>query len=127
MEHLWRYFLAHWAIPLASWVLGTTTGGVFVWFYPNRKEWREEREGSKEKRIDSRVLKAIGDYGLWKGARTMTGAGIPGVRAYEIAEQLDVELEEVANSLSRLELRGMVSMGDGNMNDPRPRWFHVPR
>ena len=125
MEDLWHLITLHWkdwGIPTIS----AVAGGVFVWFFPNRKEWREERQAKTEKRIDSKVLKALGNRELWKGPRAMTGAGIPAVRSAEIAEVLNFDEDAVADSLERLAWQGRADKDSGTLDDPRPIWLFVP-
>ena len=122
MAKLWNYVLSHWGISLCSWLFGNVTGGVFVWLYPNRKAWKQERREKKEQKIDSRVLTAMADPALWKGSRPMTGAGIRPVKSGEMAEFLELTQEEVANSFERLEEHGRVTRGKGSMDDPSPWW-----
>ena len=62
MTNLWHYFLSHWGISLLSWLFGNVTGGVFIWFYPNRKEWKAERQEKAEKKLDADVLRVLGDH-----------------------------------------------------------------
>jgi hypothetical protein len=131
MANLWHYFTAHWTnwvIPLVTWILGNVTGGIFVWLYPNRKAWREERKEKSEREVDSRVLEALGNFGLWrKGPRARTGAGIPGVKSDELAELLQLSQDAIADSLERLEAVGKAKRSSGSLDDPAPWWFIVPR
>jgi hypothetical protein len=108
-------------------MFGTVAGGVFAWFFPNRKEWTETRNVKRDGKTDSRVLEAIGNYGLWTGPRPLTGAGIPAVQAHEMAEHLNLGLGAVADTLERLSLRGLVNKESGGLGNPIPSWNHVPR
>jgi len=126
MDNPWPFFISHWT-QIVAWIIGNATGGIFVWLYPNRKEWREERKVKAEREIDSRVIEALGDFDLWKGPRPMTGAGILAVKSDEIAEHLRLSQDDVADSLERLEARGRATHSGGSLNDPAPWWFVVPR
>jgi hypothetical protein len=126
MENLWHWIVMHWK----DWGIAgvfTFVCGVFVWFFPNRKEWREERQAKANSGIDSRVLQALGNCKLWKGPRGKSGAGFPTVRTTEIAEFLKLDADVVADSLERLALQGRVSKNGGTFDDPSPIWLFVPR
>jgi hypothetical protein len=127
MDSIWQWVtghLAQWAIPGG---IGIFIGAAFKWFYPSRKEWLEARQLNRNRKTDIRVLGAIADQSLWKGARGMTGAGIFAVRAAEIAQHLNLDLDHVADSLERLYLKGKVSKVTGTLDDPSPIWLFVPR
>ena len=126
MTQLWHLIVAHWkdwGVP----TIAAALGGVFVWFFPNRKEWRQARKERAASKIDSLVLGAISDFSLWKGPRAMTGAGVPAVRASEIAQILHVDYDTVADSLERLYVQGRVNRENGTLDDPSPTWLFVPR
>ena len=127
MTNLWHSFVAHWAIPLVSWVFGTFVGATFRWFYPSRKEWKAERRQKTERELDSKALGAIANQSLWKGPRPMTGAGIFAVRTWEIANYLGLDRETAADSLGRLEEAGKVKNDGGTLDDPTPYWHFVVR
>ena len=126
MANLWHWIALNWG-PLG---IGTCIGGafsLFVWFIPNRKEWKVERQEKAEKRLDSKVLNALADQSLWKGPRPMTGAGILAVRSAEIAQHLKMDNNLVADSLERLADQGRASNQGGTLDNPSPYWLFVPR
>jgi|GEM_PF-5910529 len=107
--------------------LGALIAGIFLWFFPNRKDWAEDRKARREAKIDTQVLRAISDFTLWKGPRGMTGAGIPAVRSAEIADVLRLDNDAVADSLERLYEQGKVRKEGGTLDDPSPMWHFAPR
>jgi hypothetical protein len=115
----WSSFLAHWAIPLASWVFGTFVGATFRWFYPSRKEWKAERAAKRDKKLDAKVLSSLTDLKMPRSSGGMTGAGMPINRISEIAAYLDENRDDIEESLSRLEMRRSAKSDSGN-------WFFVP-
>ena len=130
MTALWNWTAHHWAtwlIPFVTWIFGNVTGGVFIWFYPNRKEWAAQRKEKTEPVIDIRVLEAMGDAALWKGPRPMTGAGIIPVKSDEMADHLKLDRDVIADSFERLEAHGKAKRSKGSLNDPTPWWLIIPR
>ena len=93
--------------------------GGLVWIFRRHKAKRQER-------FDSRVLEALGNH-AWPGGRPITGAGVVGVRATEIAEHLARSRDEVADSLERLQTQGKARKGDGTLSDSAPYWYFVQR
>jgi len=63
MTNVWNL-----ASHLAAAGIGAFLAGVFLWFFPNRKEWIDARRKRREAKIDARVLAAISNYELWNGA-----------------------------------------------------------
>ena len=127
MENSWNWIAAHWGTWVISGAFGFAggmLGGTFKWFYPSRMDWSESRTRRAQAKIDSKVLTAISDYDLWKSSRPMTGAGIPAVRAEEIAEAISLDLDSVADGLERLGQRGLVRKSESSVP---PYWWHVPR
>jgi hypothetical protein len=76
---------------------------------------------------DTRVMKALEDRTLWKGSRPMTGSGDMAVRADELAEYLGLHLDDVNESLARLEQNSRVRNARGHLSDPTPRWHTARR
>jgi hypothetical protein len=126
-NHMQVASILHWLISGAFGFLGGLAAGAFKWFYPSRKEWRENRRAKRESKIDIMVLAAISNFTLWKGARPITGAGVPGVRGWEIADQLRLNRDVVADSLERLLVQGKVRKEGGTLDDPSPIWHYAPR
>jgi hypothetical protein len=122
MTNVWNL-----ASHLAAAGIGAFLAGVFLWFFPNRKEWIDARRKRREAKIDARVLAAISNYELWNGACPMTGAGVPVVRSAEIAEYLHIDRDVAADSLERLLYWGKVRKESGTLDDPSPTWHHAPR
>ena len=103
MANFWHWVAVNWG-PLG---IGACIGGVFsifVWFKPNYKELKIERQEKAEKKLDAKVLRILGDNQIWKSAR--------------IAEVLSVDRENVIESLDRLEMRERVRSDSGTMDDP---------
>lgn len=113
-----------WGIPAG---VGAVLGAAFKWWFPSRKELREERKANRERRIDASVLQAIANRSNFKGPRPYTGAGIWGVKSDEIAGVIALDQDTVADSLERLEILGKTRRDKGTINDPAPWWFIVPR
>jgi hypothetical protein len=110
MTNPWDSFIAHWAIPVASWIFGTFMGATFRWFYPSRKEWKEERREKAERKMDADVLRALA------GGVILTSAWI--------ADGMKAEREQVIESLDRLEHKGRVQSDSGTMDNPaRVYWI----
>jgi hypothetical protein len=80
-------------------VVGGTAVRIFQWLYPSRKEWKEEIRAKSQKEFDQRLMEAIESPELWKGPRPMTGSGDAAVRAGELAEYLDADIEKTRESL----------------------------
>ena len=89
--------------------------GAVAWLY---SKYRRQRA----KRLDARVLKALGDH-VWSRDRPFTGGGESCIRAAEIADLLHLNLDVVADSLERMESKGRVRRTD----DVPPYWFIVRR
>jgi hypothetical protein len=126
MTSLWHWIAVNWG-PLG---IGTCFGGafsVFLWFFPNRKEWKAQQQEKAEKRLDSRVHEALGNREIWKGPRAMTGAGFYAVRSDEIAQYLKEDAETVSESLERLKAKGRANKETGTLDDARPIWIYLPR
>jgi hypothetical protein len=126
MTNLWNWISINWG-PLS---VGTCFAGgfsVFLWFFPNRKEWRAERRVKAEKNLDSKVHEALGNRTIWRGARGMSGAGFYAVRSDEIAEYLGLDAEAVGESLERLRVKGRANKETGTLDDARPIWIYLSR
>jgi hypothetical protein len=128
-RNLLRWPIEHWK----SWgvyaiLLGVSNFGT--WILSRRKdwaEWRVSRQAKADKKVDDKVLQALGNFTLWGYQRSMTGSGIPYVRASEIAEHLSLDSDTVSDSLERLEARGRVERSSGTYDNPTPTWRIVPR
>ena len=107
--------------------VGAIVGATFKWFYPSRKEWKEERRLNFEKEFDRRLMEAIENRDLWKGPRPMTGGGDRAVRGDELAEHLEEDIEETRASLERLENSRRLENIGGHLADPTPRWHTTRR
>lgn len=106
-------------------LVGAASAGT--WILARRKEWKESRRIKIEHRIESQVLQVLGNPTLWGHKRPMTGAGVPYIRAAEIAEHLCLDGDVVSDSLERLEIRGRVESSNGTFDNPAPYWRIVPR
>jgi hypothetical protein len=125
LEHLLRWCIEHWK----NWGVTTLIASAAVagtWILARRREWTEARKVKAQKTVDSRVIRALEDRGLWTGIRGITGGGDPLVRSRELAEKLSLDCEVVIESLDRLETRGRVRNAGGTLDDPAPHW-HVLR
>jgi|ERR1035437_8755338 hypothetical protein len=126
MTNLWHWIALN-SGPLG---IGTCFGGaftIFLWFFPNRKEWKVERQAKANLKTDSRVHEALGNRSIWKGSRGMSGAGFYAVRSDEIAEYLKLDPEAVNESLERLRTKGRANKEKGTLDDARPIWIYLPR
>lgn len=115
IENLWNWLVANWS-PLG---LGAIIGGcigfgfnVFKWFVPSRADLMRGRKESEEKEFDASVFGVLANPNVPRQWRGMTGAGMPVTLASEIAKYLGVDLDDVEDSLQRLQIRGRVSRGD---------------
>ena len=57
----------------------------------------------------------------------MIGAGFYVVRSYEIADYLELDPEQVSESLDRLKLKESANKETGTLDDARPIWIYLPR
>jgi len=113
MSGVWSLIVRHWkelgiTIPSAM----AATG----WAYARYK-------AHGQKRLDTRVLEALGNH-VWSPNRPLTGGGVSCVRASEIAEFLRLPVNDVADSLERLENKSRVQRTEG---DVPPYWFIIRR
>jgi hypothetical protein len=112
MTNFWSLFVAHWELSLISWLFGNfTASGVFLWFYPNRKEWRAERQEKAEKNLEAEVLKMLGDGRIWKAAN--------------IAGTLGRDRETTRTCLEDLVMRGRLQKGGGTFDDAAPDYWSL--
>lgn len=76
--------------------------------------------------IDEKVLSALEDATLWKASgRPLSARGHFAVRADELAHQLKLSPNAVAESLSRLAAVGKVMNIGGTFEDGTPRYHFV--
>ena len=77
--------------------------------------------------IDEKVLSALEDTNLWKPhqRRPASARGYFAIRADELAHQLKLEPDAVAESLSRLAALGKVINIGGTLEDETPRYHFV--
>lgn len=125
IEHLVRWCIEHWKKWGVTTLIASTVGAA-TWILARRREWKEGREAKAEKSVDSQVIRALEDRGLWGGTRAMTGAGDPAVRSAELAEKLRLDRDVIVESLERLEAKGRVRNAGGTLDDPSPSW-HILR
>ena len=126
MGNVWHWIIVHWK----GWGINGIVAGVasaITWVLARRKEWKEERREKAEQKLDSKVLKALGERTVWKGPRPTIIGGFPGVKSDEMAEYLQLDQDAVADSFERLEKRGRATRSKGTINDPGPWWYIVPR
>jgi hypothetical protein len=126
MTSLASWWNSNWPAITNS-LISALIGGAIARYLPTRKEFREERLAKNQRKIDAVILRTIGDSSLWKEPRPVTGAGAPCVRAAEIADVVELDLDTVADSLERLFLEGKVGRDDGTLDDPSPIWHFAPR
>lgn len=125
-EHFLRWCIDHWkawGIP----AIVTSVVGAGTWLLARRKEWNETRRANAERDLDSQVLQALQNRGLWDTRRGMTGAGDPLVRSAELAQALSLDCETISDSLERLEARGRVRNAGGTLDNPAPYWHILHR
>jgi hypothetical protein len=80
------------------------------------------------KRTDDAVLRVLSDNERWAATpRPCTGGGDLAVRAQEIADVLSLPLDDVADSLERLESAGKARQHGGTLSNPAPYWTVVRR
>jgi hypothetical protein len=126
MENLWHSFIAHWAnwvIPFVTWIFGTVMGATFRWFYPSRKEWREQRRRKADEATDGIVLKHMRGDTLPKPFLLDNRR----FQASDIANALSLEVDSVFDSLERLETNHLVRRGGVSRPDIAPAWMLNPR
>jgi hypothetical protein len=126
MTNLWHSFIAHWAnwlIPFVTWVFGTVMGATFRWFYPSRKEWKEERHLKAEQRIEESVLDAM----KRDASHTLPIPRDQWFEASDIVKALGIEVDAAFDSLGRLERKGRVRRGGTNIRGRAPSWTLNPR
>src|SRR5580765_6797417 len=89
-----RWTVEHWKAWSIPAVIGTIVS-VIGWSRARRKEWKESKQARTESEVDSQVLGALGNPNLWPMPRPITGAGVPVVRASEVAEHLSLDTDTV--------------------------------
>jgi hypothetical protein len=109
----WRTWAISGATGIVGTWLGAWLGAIFRWFYPSRKEWREERHLKDEKQIDARVYAYLDSL----------GAALQDAR--QIAAALGLEKDIAAESLERLEGRGRIRRLGGTTDNPSPTWISL--
>jgi len=80
-------------------------------------------KAQRQKRLDTRVFDTLVNHS-WSRKRPFTGGGEYCVRAAEIADVLNLNLDAVADSLERMEIKDRVRRTEG---DAPPYWFIVRR
>lgn len=122
IENLWHWLVVNWSPLGIGAILGGCVGfgfNVFKWFVPSRADLMRGKRETERKDFGGEVFGALLDEDLPRSSRGMTGRGMPLTLASEIANDLEVELENVEDSLRRLEDRGRV-------RKERQWWFVVP-
>lgn len=120
MTNIASWLASQWTTWIVSGVfgfIGGVFGGVFKWFYPSRKEWDLKRQEKHDKYLDARVFDCLVDPKIQRNSGGMTESGAPLTRVGDIVDFLDVDRDEVQESLWRLEARGRVN------NDGYGDWF----
>ena len=120
MGNLWAWITVHWVtwvVPFLTGIFGAFIGATFKWFYPTRKEWKEERKAKEEAKVDEKVLGALFVGGFATGI----------FDAWQIAGATSLNHESVADSLERLEARGRVTRIEGTFDHPAPNWMYHNR
>jgi hypothetical protein len=113
MSGFWSLIVRHWK------ELGITASSAIAatgWIYARYRAHRQ-------KRLDTRVLDALGNH-AWSPNRPFIGGGATCVRASEIAELFRLPVDNVADSLERLETKGRVRRSEG---DVPPYWSIIRR
>lgn len=115
------WITAHWTtwlVPLLTWIFGNFTGAAFRWFYPSRKEWKEERKAREDGRSDEKVIRALFVGGMATGI----------FDSWQISQRTHLDHETVCDSLERLRARGIVTRaGGGTLDHPAPGWMYLDR
>lgn len=114
MTNLWRWLSLNWGPLGIGTCLGACLGraySVFVWFFPNHKALKEEREIKVKKNLKDEVLRVLSNRQIWKAAN--------------IAGTLGEDREAVRDCLEDLVMRGRVYKGGGTFDDPAPDYWSV--
>jgi hypothetical protein len=122
IENLWHRLVVNWSPLGIGAILGGCAGfgfNVFKWFVPSRADQTRGKREAERKKFDDLVFGSLLESALPRSSGGMTGAGMPLTLASEIANYLRVELEDVEDSLMRLEDRGRVKK-------ERQWWFVIP-
>jgi hypothetical protein len=122
IENLWHWLIVNWNPLGIGAILGGCIGfgfNVFKWFVPSRADLLRGKREDERKELDASVFGSLLDLDLPRSTGGMTGGGMPLTLASEIANYLKVELEDVEDSLVRLEDRRRVKR-------ERQWWFVVP-
>lgn len=93
-------------------VIGSIITELFRWFYPNRKEWRAERQAKAEKSNDTKIISAMSNGWSWT--------------AEQLAATCHIKLDVVDESIDRLEAKGRIKKIPATLS-PVTSWFLVPR
>jgi hypothetical protein len=121
-ENFWHWLVVNWSPLGIGAVLGGCVGfgfNVFKWFVPSRADLMRGRIEAERKELDDNVFGSLLDSDLRRSSRGMTGGGMPLTLASEIANHLRIDLEDVEDSLMRLE-------GRGRVKKQRQWWFVIP-
>jgi hypothetical protein len=131
MTNVLHWLASHWenwTLSSAFGFLGGLLAGAFKWLYPSRKDLREQRKTKKEEAIDLKILE-----GMRSGTELVVknGQGAPGHQLFQaefIARNLKIDLDEVVDSLGRLEAKGRVeTIGSRIAGGAAPHWRLKPR
>jgi hypothetical protein len=123
IRHLLHWFVEQWNKWGVTAIVAGAASAV-TWTIAQHKEWKESRRIKREKKNDTRVRQAMENPNLWPQLRPLTGAGVPLIRAAELANHLNLNLEVVGDSLERLEGKGRVVRTQGTLDNPANYW-HV--
>jgi len=101
-----------WIVPGGiGFVIGSAITEVFRWFFPSHKEWKAERQAKSEKSNEAKIIRVLSDGRSWS--------------AEKLAETCHIKLDEVYESIDRLEAKGRIKRIPATLSTVTS-WFLLP-
>jgi hypothetical protein len=110
MTNLRHWIALNWGPLSIVACLTAGAGGVyklFLWFFPNRKEWKEQHRMKIETEIDAAIIEAMRNKATWEKLGKAHILGHDWLAASEIAAVTEMKVEDVEAGLERLAFKGL--------------------
>lgn len=106
MTNIWT-----WVVSGSAGFLGGLVGGTFKWFVPSFADFKAQRRGKADEKLDADIVQLLADGKIWNSV--------------SIATEIGMDREKIIEGLQRLELRGRIQSASGDSNDPgRNYWLN---